>query len=222
MYQNTRVHTVMCFTVSRDASYNALPATAMHQTEDLCELLEPDKNGGDNSEDEHSPLESSTRNGGPGTSSDDESIATDASDSQDEDDLSFTLPNRRHIASAGVDQQAVARVFFELERAAPKMQELSQYLSNVPALIRTEDVERAAGFQDKLLMLTRQLSRLLISHDHRIDSLQVATPGALDSMLQDRPKTPLPTQCKRRAGTDSLLGASPEKTQRRKDSHAPH
>jgi hypothetical protein len=61
--------------------------------------------------------------------SDDEgSVDTDASDEDGDGDDVFNFSALGGTAKAGIDEQTIARTFYELEQAAPKLAQLSIYL----------------------------------------------------------------------------------------------
>jgi hypothetical protein len=97
----------------------------------------------------------------------------------------------------------VARVFYELDNAAPKLGELAEYLRGVT--MQASDLPRAQTFRIHLQNLLSQLDRLVIEVVKPQAHLPVDTSAA--QVFQS---------------SSSILPPSPEKRQTRKDSYGIH
>lgn len=139
--------------------------------------------------------------------SDNESVATDAGNAFD-----FSIPN----SGAALNEQAIGRVFMELDAAMPKMHMLGTFLGTVSHL-PAGDIKRAAQFCDQLVALVNQFSTLL---DSAAPSLSVAlsTPPSSTFPLAS-PAPPVASQRKRTYDRADIIAASPEKKQKRKTSY---
>jgi AraC-like DNA-binding protein len=146
-----------------------------------------------------------------------ESIATDASDDLHETSGGFDLPSLQGSAKAGIEEQALSRVFYELEGAAPKLGELGVYLQQ--ARLKDErDVQRATFFQQKLNLLQEQLTRLVLEYNggSSVDDNNSASP------IATAPFSPLPTPSEPRKGkrrAHDIIAPSPEKASKRHNSY---
>jgi hypothetical protein len=162
---------------------------------------------------------------------DKDSVATDTSDSDDDGAGAFELSSLRGSAKAGIEEQALSRVFYELETAAPKLSELGTYLQQA-RLKEQKDAERAADFQQKLSMLHDRLSRLILDFHTNTDSHSPTTRASStvrDSAFCSPSRTPVPAPTptipaptalrttKRRAA--DIIGPSLEKASKRHNSY---
>jgi hypothetical protein len=75
---------------------------------------------------------------------DDESVATDTPDKPNE----FDFTSLHGVSKAAFDEQTIARVFYELEGAAPKLGELGIYLKQCTSLKQPQDRDRASAFHE--------------------------------------------------------------------------
>ncbi|KAI8974268.1 hypothetical protein BD414DRAFT_517646 [Trametes punicea] len=127
-------------------------------------------------------------------------------------------------------QQIVARVLHELDVEGPKMRQLGEFL--VDAHLEPHDVERARIAKAHIDVLTAQLSRLLHEAEtpERRDSTlpaqvppKTTVPDVFVSVATLSPPPSLSSRRKRKASPSvSLLPPSPEKSQKRQDSHSIH
>jgi hypothetical protein len=91
--------------------------------------------------------------------SDDEgSVDTDASNEDGDGDDAFNFSALGGTAKAGIDEQTIARTFYELEQAAPKLAQLSIYLKETQ-IRKTQDAQRAIKFRSELNQLSGALTR---------------------------------------------------------------
>jgi hypothetical protein len=160
------------------------------------------------------------------TDSDTESIATDAGDEFD-----FTLPP--NASKNAYDEQAISRVFVELEQAAPKLGELAHFLNGVA--LNVDDVSRAVEFRDQLTLLARGLTHLIddAAAARTANSSSVAVPAPAPTSPPPSSSLTPPTTSHtsstsaslhimgpslhlKRPSSRELLPPSPEKKQKRK------
>lgn len=127
-------------------------------------------------------------------------------------------------SAVAVNDQAVARVCSELSHYAPKMHELAACLRGVQ--LHTDgqcaDVD---SFRGPLRALLAELDRLSAEHKYQGTDIIPRLPNAVENPQQvtpllptARPSTPPPrTACRK-----DIIPPSPEKRQKRKDSHGWH
>ncbi|KAL7283273.1 hypothetical protein ACG7TL_002702 [Trametes sanguinea] len=124
------------------------------------------------------------------------------------------------MSRAGLHRQTLAHVLHELESQGPRLREFSALLSGVELL--PQEAPRVRTVRDTLDLLSGRLSELLITHG----SEDARERSPLDTAVM--PTSPSePTQdCrygKRRASASMmLLPPSPEKAQKRHESHSIH
>jgi len=118
---------------------------------------------------------------------DDESVATDAAnDGSESNEFDFT--SLHGISKAAFDEQTIARVFYELEGAAPKLGELGIYLKQCTSLKQQQDRDRASAFHETLNGLQAELRRL-------VNNYEIADPSHLSLLPSSRtPPPPTTTQ----------------------------
>ncbi|OSC96664.1 hypothetical protein PYCCODRAFT_1343946, partial [Trametes coccinea BRFM310] len=127
------------------------------------------------------------------------------------------------ISRAGLHRQTLARVLYELESQGPRLREYSGLLCGVR--LTHSEVPRVRAVQEDLDMLSAQLSELLRD---TVEPVPVARSLSAHSTLMTHPHTPLEPDGasryrKRRASAVTLLlPPSPEKSQKRQDSHSIH
>ncbi|TFK46462.1 hypothetical protein OE88DRAFT_1667443 [Heliocybe sulcata] len=155
---------------------------------------------------------------------DTESVATDAPEDTDTDGghntesimYGFTdLPIWGNM-KAGIDQQAVSRVFYELSQMAPKLADMAFYLKGVNSTA-VDDVANAVTFRSHIALLTDQLDRLILDSSPPATSTvpAISAPEA-HVPTRSRPSTPPPPN--KRSWHD-IIAASPEKAQKRHQSY---
>jgi hypothetical protein len=162
--------------------------------------------------------------------SDNESIATDAPDDGERNAFDFTA--LRGTSKAAFDEQTITRVFYELEGAAPKLGEIGAYLKHCSSLKQPQDFERAFAFQRDLGLLYGELNRLVTNYINTQNPVPGPGPSQHSALTVSHPppSTPpatLPAQapghqersCKRTVL--DIIGASPEKASKRKQSYKP-
>ena len=162
--------------------------------------------------------------------SDNESVATDAPDDDERDAFDFTSLLER-TSKAAFNEQTVARVFYELEGAAPKLGELGAYLKHCMSLPQPQDFERALAAQQNLASLHGELNRLITDYIEQHDTQNPAPgpsqPAPPTSNPPPSPAPTLPTQLPgsqrrgRKRTVLDIIGASPEKASKRKQSYKP-
>lgn len=187
-----------------------------------------------------------------GEHGDNTSIATDASELEDLDDPAdadqFDFTSLQGKSKAAFDEQTIARVFFELEGAAPKLLELTDYLRHCNSLEQRDDRDRARSFQRTISSLQHELARLVNTHPIPNTSSSSCSTLPLPSTQSDSmypspppipflpsipvtPPRPSPSQPKltqqkhgnkRKLGVLDIIGASPEKASKRTQSFRPH
>ena len=137
-----------------------------------------------------------------GYQNENESIATDEGDE-------FNFTAIKGCTQAALDAQKTARVFFELNQAAPKLEQLAAILCC--ARMNHSDVSRAAGFVEKLEKHKVELARM-------IANVVSDEPGT----MSDAPRLPeTPPRTNKRA-FDTIMGPSPEKASKRRQSYGIH
>lgn len=115
-----------------------------------------------------------------------------------------------------IDEQAIARVFYDLEHA--KLAELAQYLGAATRLHQDSDYDRASTISTQLSQVATELQRLQINYEPSPFPSQPPTSNSLPTA-----QTPPPTRNKKekRPGRD-IIGASPEKASKRRKSYGVH
>ena len=161
--------------------------------------------------------------------SDDGSVATDAPDDDKPDAFDFT--SLQGTSKAAFDEQMFAHVFYELEGAAPKLGKLGAYLKHCASLKQPQDFEHAIAFHWDLDSLHGELNRLIIDFIGKGNTpSQDPAPGPSQHTRHPPPSTPpptLPTQIPapqrrgRKRTVLDIIGASPEKASKRKQSYKP-
>ncbi|KAJ7171460.1 hypothetical protein C8R46DRAFT_1162244 [Mycena filopes] len=109
---------------------------------------------------------------------DNKSVATDASADGDEMNVGNFIQHHSGTSATAVDNQAIARVSYELSRNAPKMAELGDCLANVEGVHSETQRAQLAAFCDPLEALVSQLKRLSISSPTPTGALPQQTPTA--------------------------------------------
>jgi hypothetical protein len=107
--------------------------------------------------------------------SDGESVATDVGDEFD-----FTVLRGGSTAQEALDVQKTARVFFELDQAAPKLEQLVTILEG--ARMNRSDLSRAAGFVEQLGRLKTELIRMV--EDAESDKPATTTPATNETSVR--------------------------------------
>ncbi|KAH9945524.1 hypothetical protein B0H21DRAFT_694117, partial [Amylocystis lapponica] len=151
-------------------------------------------------------------------SDDTQSVATDA-----DDEFNFTA--LRGSSRRAVNNQSIARALHELDSAAPKLQQLGEYLAE--AVLPSSEVARARSAKEDLDVLTMQLARMLASAASIPDTV-VATlnngtshqSGLSNPNASVRPSTP-PAHRKKRP-VANIIAPLPEKSQKHKTSYGIH
>ncbi|TDL28464.1 hypothetical protein BD410DRAFT_695097, partial [Rickenella mellea] len=132
--------------------------------------------------------EGQTADGAEGVEDDDGSESDSSESDAAGDDFDFTI--LRASGRAAVDEQAVARVFYELEGAGAKLRNLSTFLKDVS--MQKKDLRRAITFRDQLGSLfdelTRMISNVKISEEDKAEPAHQHTNNA--TAHPTRPSTP--------------------------------
>ncbi|EPQ52484.1 hypothetical protein GLOTRDRAFT_95391 [Gloeophyllum trabeum ATCC 11539] len=147
-------------------------------------------------------------------SDDTESVATDA---PDKTGSAYEFTDLRTIAKAGIDQQAVSRVFYELSQVAPKFADMAFYLKDA-TLTSDSDIANTRLFNAQIGLLTTELSRMVATahaSSKDADSTPVIATDVPSATLLSTPRA------SKRNRLD-IIGPSPEKAQKRHNSYAPH
>ncbi|KAI1781670.1 hypothetical protein LXA43DRAFT_977973 [Ganoderma leucocontextum] len=184
-----------------------------------------------------------------GASSEAELLSDATGISSGPEDINALSESDGNSASRGFQRQIVARVLHDLQVDGPKLRQLGEYLEDVPELVLSE-VSRAQVAKEHLDALAAQLSRLLIGTENTTQSapsrssleaekqtgaasstastVTISTP----SSIPPTPATPLsiarsstlppPLRRKKRRASLVIFPASPEKAQKRQDSHSIH
>jgi hypothetical protein len=92
-------------------------------------------------------------------SDDEDSVDTDASN-EDGDGDEFDFSALEGTAKVGIDEQTIARTFYELEQAAPKLAQLGIYLK-ATQIRKQQDAQRAVKLRSELDQLSGALTRLI-------------------------------------------------------------
>ena len=141
-----------------------------------------------------------------GYQNENESIATDEGD-----EFNFTVI--KGCAQAALDAQKMARVFFELDQAASKLEQLAAILCG--ARMNHSDVSRAAGFVEKLEKHKVELARMIAN----VVSDEPGTTSVKADPTSDAPRLPeTPPRTNKRA-FDTIMGPSPEKASKQRQSY---
>ena len=151
--------------------------------------------------------------------SDDESIATDVPDDEANE---FDITSLRGVSKAAFDEQTIAHVFYELEGAAPKLGELGIYLKQCTSLKQPQDIQRATIFYETLSTLQAELSRLVNPSHNSAPGLSQppsarTTPPPRITMTQPS----LTHNHGHKRTVLDIIGVSPEKASKRKQSYKP-
>ena len=153
--------------------------------------------------------------------SDNESVATNTPQDHDEDSNEFDFVALQGTSKAAFDEQAVARVFYEMEGAAPKLGELAAYLKQFNSLRQHDDIVRAVTFRNSLNSLQHELGRLIGNYSESNSSNHAIRPQSTPRPTATQPPTSQQLRGSKRSVND-ILGASPEKASKRKQSYRPH
>ncbi|KAF8527266.1 hypothetical protein JB92DRAFT_2826336 [Gautieria morchelliformis] len=143
-----------------------------------------------------------------------ESDNTDTPDDNDEFDR-FDIISIQATSKGAFDEQTIARVFYELEGVTPKVGELTTYLRQCRSLPDQGSSTRAVVFTHALGSLQNELLRLA-GHSQSGHAARLPLP-----ITPPRPTLSLESRGVKRTIVD-LLGASPEKRSKRKESYRPH
>jgi hypothetical protein len=140
--------------------------------------------------------------------SDNESIATDEGDE-------FDFTAIKGCAQDALNAQKTARVFFELDQAAPKLEQLAVVLSG--ARMSHSDLNRAVGFVEKLEKLQFELARMIgnVVSDEPGKTSVKADPASYGPQLPETPRT-------NKQVFYTIMGPSPEKASKRRKSYGIH
>jgi hypothetical protein len=112
---------------------------------------------------------------------------------------------------SALDSQAISRVWYELDRAAPKLGELAGLLEGVN--MKADDVPRVQSYLANIQGLASQLEHMIL-HPDLHPSTSFVPPVSSTQPVSHAPQHP-PGMC-------SILPPSPEKRQKRKDSYSVH
>ncbi|KAJ7687109.1 hypothetical protein B0H17DRAFT_1136437 [Mycena rosella] len=153
---------------------------------------------------------------------DNASVATDASsdsDSDDEDELDRTEAVRATQNVAALGEQAVSHIIFELEEMASRLTDLGEYLDQRVTGLAPEERARVGKGYGQLAGLMAKLQRVM---DLPPPSTQQPTSPTIPVQNIVSPTTafvpPSPNPRKRK----NILPPSPEKAQKRHQSHNIH
>ncbi|TFK47676.1 hypothetical protein OE88DRAFT_1636180 [Heliocybe sulcata] len=159
----------------------------------------------------------------PGTSDSDTEedepvVTTDSSD----DELHYLDASKALSSKAGIDAQAVARVFFDVSRIAPKFREWVEYLKDVSP--QPEDRRNAKAIHDNLKPFVDILGVWIGETSSGSGSTTTAgfhtTDGAAVAATVMPPRASQQhSQSSKRSWMPDIIGASPEKAQKRHNSH---
>lgn len=140
----------------------------------------------------------------------DRNLEFDGYESSDE----FDIQPLTRSGNKGIDEQAIACVLSDLESAAPKLMRLAVYLEDV--CMAPSDVERAVVVRGQLLALTDRLGEL-------IDEVDVVEAETLDiDKVRFPTRSSFSQSRKRDLEAAGIIGPSPERAQKRKESHSWH
>jgi SWIM zinc finger len=140
---------------------------------------------------------------------DGKSVTTDEGDEFD-----FTAIRGGSSAKDALDVQKTARVFFELDQAAPKLEQLATVLEG--ARMNRSDLVRAIGFVKQLGRLKMELTRMI--DNVMLDEGPTATNTKLELAATQHPETPR----RNKRGINAIIGPSPEKATKRHKSYGVH
>lgn len=132
----------------------------------------------------------------------------------------LTLEALQGSSRIAVDEQAVARVFYDLEHA--KLSDLAHYLGGAARLHKVQDYDRARNISNELSLIFEQLQRLQADYDA---SASPSHPGDLNSsapLQMTTPPAPKPANSSRKRTRPDIIGASPEKASKRQKSYGVH
>jgi hypothetical protein len=150
---------------------------------------------------------------------DDETVDTDADDDAIDDEFKF--PSLLGFAKVAVDEQAIARTFYDFERIFPKLNEWQEYLKMVTAL-RQVDRDRAIQFKDQLESLLAQLHRLIDTVAPSSQSTSPATHSVQQGVAIASTQTLPSLTPSRKRLSNPIIGPSPEKASKRFKSYGHH
>lgn len=140
-------------------------------------------------------------------------------DGSEEEDVEFefsALREQSSVAKDALNEQRKARVFYDLKQTTPKLRQLGVLLQG--ASITETDAPGVSEFLRDIEILYEQLKQMLVDvRPVKVEDAERRAPRKVESI--ERPTTPLENN-KRALGT--IIGPSPEKSSKRKTSHAVH
>ncbi|KAF7797219.1 hypothetical protein EIP86_008411 [Pleurotus ostreatoroseus] len=153
-------------------------------------------------------------------------------------DFQFALPSASP-ASTSVAAQCLGRVLLQLDKDAPKLGQLAEYLKSVPRVESPKDIERAMNGAGHLRSLLAELERLVTTPTTSSTTTTTAatsTPYTTTPAPQTLPSTAQRAQTpagrtstsnsaksaaeSRRRKAEEIIGLSPEKKQKRHKSYS--
>jgi hypothetical protein len=158
-----------------------------------------------------------------------ESTRTDVSDDDDDDALGLGCNQRSHVVANGINAQAVKRALFDLDHIARLLENVTADLAG--ASLDDDDVPRALLARDRHAALVSQLNLLVDpAPSAPPPSFPPYLPSQLMSFSSQLPSFPstqppcsqVPPRKRKTDVAPSILPPSPEKKQKRKDSHGIH
>ena len=141
-----------------------------------------------------------------GYQNENESIATDE----------FNFMAIKGCTQAALDAQKTVRVFFKLDQAASKLEQLAAILCG--AHMNHSDVSQAAGFVEKLEKHKVELARMImnvVSDEPGTTSVKADPTSAAPRLPETPPRT-------NKRAFDTIMGPSPKKASKRCQSYGIH
>lgn len=153
------------------------------------------------------------------------------------EDFQFSLPGPTADAGRAVASQSLGRVLLQLDKDAPKLNQLASFLKGVPCVESPVDLQRTVDSADHLRSLLTELDRLIIASDLPAASTTTTTTTSSAASAPRGATTAAQIQIaaahsgpssgaassaaeSRRRKAMEIMGLSPEKKQKRHKSYS--
>ena len=142
-------------------------------------------------------------------------------DVPDDESNEFDITNLWGVSKAEFNEQTIAHVFYELEGAASKLGELGIYFKQCTSLKQPQDIQHTTIFHETLTALQAELSCLVNPSSKSASGLNQPPPSTPTTPPPCIILPPLSQNYGHKCTVLDIIGASPAKASKWKQSHKP-